>query len=94
MWPYSIVQLDLSLRRCTVRAISSPRSSEALWSQILARTRSAEISAPPLGHESRPAVMKRPTTSPTGSLEHCERKSSYTILSALMWIHEERSFKA
>jgi len=63
-WPYSIVTFVRIPRPCARRWIDRYRSPEHLFRSfaIFFRTRSAKISAPPPGSESRPAAMSARST--------------------------------
>ena len=63
-----MVQFDRSPNWCAWRAVSSHSLPSILWSQMMRRTRSLKISAPPPGMESMPASRSRSSVSRIGDL--------------------------
>ena len=65
-----------------MRAISSHCDPSILWSQMMRRTRSEKISAPPPGMESMPASFKRCRTSRADSFCRWAKYEISTIVNA------------
>ncbi len=63
MWPYIIEAFVRMPRLCAVRMVSSHSAAVAFFGQMICRTRSERISAPPPGSESRPASLRISSTS-------------------------------
>src|ERR1039457_528219 len=87
-----MVQLEWRPSECAVRAVSIHCSPVILWSQMMRRTRSQKISAPPPGSESMPASRSRTSTSRTDIFARCARYATSTMVKAFRCTCGNRSF--